>query len=242
MTDTTNDPFLNQQEQVNYLDYAKQKFAAPDGNVDLEKLAQGKYESDKFISTLQQELAELRKKADQGMSVKDLLEELRKQQSAPPVNNGEPTPVNPPASPQNTDDLAKIVRDTLDSTERERREAANKATVVSKLNEEFGGNAGAELAKKANELGISVKRLEEIGKESPIALFNLLGLGSPRNIPGSTTVPTGRVQMPNTNTGDRTKKYYDELYRTNPAARHDSKITAQKHRDALRLGDRFLDN
>ncbi len=242
MTDTNNDPFAQtSNEQVNYLEYVKTKFNK-DGNVDIEGLARGKYESDKHIETLTRENAELRTKADQGMSVKDLLEELRKQQIVPvPANNGEPTPVNPPANQSNPDDLAKLVKDTLNQTELERREAANKATVVSKLNEEFGANSGTELAKKASELGISVKRLEEIGKESPVALFNLLGLNGNRNVPGSAKPPTGRVQMPDTNTGDRTKRYYDELYRTNPKARHDAKITAQEHRDALRLGERFFD-
>ncbi len=242
MTDTNTDPFSNHEAEVNYLEYAKTKFKAADGNVDVEGLARGKYESDNFIKQLQKELEETRAKASQGMSVKDLLEELRQQQIVPPARNeGNPPPVNPPAS-SSTEDLAKIVKDTLDQTERERREAANKQAVVNKLNEQFGANAGAELAKKANELGMSVKRLEEIGKESPQGLFTLLGIGVATQVPGSARPPTGRIQMPDTNTGERTKKYYDELYRTNPKAKYDSKIAAQEHRDAIKLGAKFFDN
>lgn len=239
MTDTIADPFNNQTEQVNYLEVAKTKFHGANGELDIEGLARGKYESDKFINQLQAELAEARKKAEQGMAVKDLLEVIK---SNPP-GSSEPTlapkETSPTAEPA---DISQLVKDTINQTAREQRETTNKATVVAKLNEVYGTNSGTELAKKSSELGISVKRLEEIGKESPQALFTMLGLNNPVNVPGSTHVPTSRVSMPNDSSGDRTKSYYDKLYKQNPAAKYDAKIAAQEHRDAIRLGVAFFDN
>lgn len=241
MTDaTTTDPFSQRtnEDQVNYLAEMTAKFNK-DGNLDVDGLARGKYEADKFIENLKKENDELRRKADQGMAVKDLLEAIK----STPQGNTEPNRDTQQApNPPNTDDLARIVKDTISQTENERKEAQNKATVVLKLNEEWGSNSTTELAKKAQELGMTIKRLEEIGKESPQALFNILGIGTAVRAPGSTNVPTSRVSLPSTSTGDRTKKYYDELYRTNPKAKYDPKIAAQEHRDAIRLGPNFFDN
>jgi hypothetical protein len=240
MTDTNTDPFAQTtNEQVNYLDHAKSKFHTNEGELDIEGLARGKYESDKFISQLQLELAEARKKAEQGMAVKDLLEAIKS--NPPGLVEPTPTPTVTDPTAATPTDISQLVKDTINQTAREQREAANKAAVVAKLNETFGGNAGNELGKKASELGISVARLEEIGKESPQALFNLLGLGTVV-VPGSANVPTSRNALPSTGVGDRTKKYYDNLYRQNPNLRFDPKTTAQEHRDAIKLGERFFDN
>lgn len=235
MTDAIIDPFKTNEEQVNYLDYAKTKFQSADGNVDVEGLARGKYESDRFILQLQNELAEARAKADQGLAVKELLEQLK---SNPPAG-AEPTP---PAQVPNPDDLSKLVKDTINQTAREQKEAANKNAVVAKLNAEWGSNVGSELGKRAQALGVSVARLEEIGKESPEGLFAMLGLNNPQHAPGSATVPTSKVVLPNGTVGDRTKSYYDNLYRQNPKLRYDPKTTAAEHRDAIRLGVAFFDN
>lgn len=54
MTDTNEfDPFKTN-EQVNYLEEAKKKFSN-NGELDLEGLARGKYESDKHIARLEAE-------------------------------------------------------------------------------------------------------------------------------------------------------------------------------------------
>lgn len=241
MTDTNNDPFAETNGAVvNYLEVVTNKFKGADGNLDVGSLAKGKYESDQFIETLKRENEELRQKAAQGLSVKELLEEIKRTNT----NGQEPPQTNQQGNnpPNNAADIAQLVKDTISQNTNEQREAQNKAAVVNKLNETWGQNTGPELVKKANELGVSVKRLEEIGKESPQALFRMLGLDAVRQVPGSTTVPTSRVLPNNVVSGDRTKGYYDKLYRDNPKLRHDSKTTAQEHRDALKLGAAFFDN
>lgn len=243
MTDANNsDPFATTNgEQINYVEVVKQKFNR-DGELDLEGLARGKYEADNFIEQLKRENEELRRKADQGLAVKDLLDEIKRGQSTS-SDSVEPTHQNnPQVNPTQPDDLEKLVRETLTKTELERREAENKKSVVAKLNEVWGKDAATELGKAASTLGVSVKRLEEIGKESPQALFSLLRIDAPRQVPGTATVPTSRVNLPSTGTGERTKSYYDNLYRQNPKLKHDPKTVAQEHRDALRLGPAFFDN
>lgn len=242
MTDTVStDPFAQTNSQsVNYLEAMTTKFNK-DGALDVEGLAKGKFESDQFIAQLQTELAETRRKAEQGLAVKDLLEAIKNnpsQTGEPPLNQQ----VNTSSASNTPEDLQKVIRETINQSANEQREAANKAAVVNKLNETWGASSGAELAKKANELGITVKRLEEIGKESPSALFTLLGVNAVRAPNGTANVPTSTVSLPSTGTGERTKKYYDDLRRTNPKLYNNPKTQAQEHRDAIRLGPAFFDN
>lgn len=238
MTDAIIDPFKTNEEQVNYLEVVTNKFKNADGTLNVEGLARGKYEADSFIEQLKKELETERQKAKEGLSYAQLLEEIKRTNAGGEPPSAPANVTNPPTA----DELSKLVKDTLHQTTIEQKELANKATVIEKLNAEWGTNVASELAKKSRELGISVARLEEIGKESPAALFATLGLNAPKVVPGSATVPTSRVSFPNNSNGERTKSYYDDLYRKNPAAKYDSKIAAQEHRDAIRLGAAFFDN
>ena len=240
MTDTISNPFADQNEQVNPLDYAKTKFANESGEIDLEKLARGKFESDRHIQTLETELAELRKKAEQGMAVKDLLEAIKSNRPA----SEEPTPApkdeGDPAAKSNERPIEEIVAEQLSKKETERKETENFDTVVNKLNEVWGNNVSTELRKAASALGMSVKELEGMGRKSPQALFKLLGVDNTPRPPSGTTAPTSSVNLGTRNPSVRNQSYYNELYKSNPKLRTDPKTAAQEMRDAIALGADFF--
>ena len=239
MTDANiTDPFADHNDEVDPIEYVKSKFHTAEGEVDWNSVAKGKLESDKHISNLEKELAELRKKAEQGMAVKDLLEAIKSNRldgTEPPVQ-----PKDKEDPPAQQPDIEEVVRNALNKTEQERREAVNKDIVVSKLYEVWGDKVAIELKKTASGLGVSVKELEEMGKKSPQALFKLLGVDAPVRAPSGTQVPTSTVNLGSTHRGVRNQTYYNELRKSNPKLYNDPKTQAQELRDAMELGEAFF--
>lgn len=230
--------------EVNYLEEAKKKFNV-NGELDVNGLARGKVEADKFIEQLKRELEIERQRASQGKSIEELLTALKTNTQQSNLNE-EPTReqnTSTPISPSQ-EDLQKLIETTLENQRRASNEETNKATVSAKLVEVWGASASVELNKKARELGLSIKQLEQMGKESPKALFTLLGVADTPTVPGSaSSVPRSSTSAFNSNgttNGERGKSYYDKLYRENPKLRFDAKTTAQEHRDAIKLGEKFF--
>ncbi|RUP39341.1 MAG: hypothetical protein EKK63_10095 [Acinetobacter sp.] len=237
MTDTNTDPFQTE-GQVNPLDYAKTKFSKADGELDVEALARGKYESDTFIEQLKQENAQWRQKAEQGIALKDLMEAIKSER--PNMNEPNVDKSNVEDNAKDTPDINEVVQTALAKAEAERKEAANKSIVVSKLNEVWGSNVGVELKNASNTLGIPVADLEQMGKRSPQALFKLLGVDAPRTPPSGTHVPTSTVNIGG-GAVKRTASWYRQQYKANPALRQDSKFAVQEMNDAIAAGEAFFD-
>ncbi len=238
MTDAnSNDPFKTMNE-VNYVEEVKKKFATETGELDIEKLARGKYEADEFIKRVTAENEQLRLKAEQGMALEDFYKKVK---GEPTVgDNGHPIVDPKELSPASPEDIEKIIRETLSKTDNERRAQANRDAVISKLNEVWGDNATKELNNAARALGMSVEDLRDVGLRSPDALFRMIGLSTP-SAPSGTVAPTGGFNIRSESGGARNQKFYSELRRTNPKLYNDPKTQAQEMRDALKLGTAFFE-
>lgn len=238
MTDANlNDPFKTVNE-VNYVEEVKKKFANENGELDIEKLARGKYEADEFIKRVTAENEELRKKAEQGMALEDFYKKVK---GEPTVGDNGPTVVDPKElSPASPEDIEKIIRDTLSKAENERRVKSNLEVINSKLAEVWGDSATKELNNAARQLGVSVEDLRDIGLRSPDALFRMIGLNTP-SAPSGTVAPTGGFNIRSDAGGARNQKFYKELRRTNPTLYNDPKTQAQEMRDAIKLGAAFFE-
>lgn len=238
MTDAnSNDPFKTLNE-VNYVEEVKKKFANETGELDIEKLARGKYEADEFIKRVTAENEQLRLKAEQGMALEDFYKKVK---GEPTVgDNGHPIVDPKELSPASPEDIEKIIRETLSKAENERRAQTNRDVVVSKLNEVWGDNATKELNSAARTLGMSVEDLRDVGLRSPDALFRMIGLSTP-SAPSGTVAPTGGFNIRSESGGARTQKFYSEMRRTNPKLYNDPKTQAQEMRDALKLGTAFFE-
>jgi hypothetical protein len=233
MTDAI-DPFKTVDE-VNYLEELVgegKKF----GTVD--DLAKGKFHADTMIETLKAEIASLKEANANGSNIQTLLDEIKKIKGEPDDNGGQP-PVqsqsNPP--PQNIEEL---VLSTLDKAKQTELVNRNRETVVSKLNEVWGADAGKNLQKTARELGVSVDYLNNVAQQSPKAFFTLTGLDANRTAPSGTTVPTSTVNFGGKTSNVRDAKFYRELKQANPKLYNDSKTKVQMHRDALSMGEAFF--
>lgn len=135
------------------------------------------------ISKLETELAELRQKVAGSQSAEEVLraiEELKKAQSTPA------------GAAFNPDDLAGLVAPLLDkqlaAREAQSRAKSNAAEVTKALSAKYGEKAEEQYKAKANELGISVARLNELASESPkavLAYFGTQAVQSPASSQGS---------------------------------------------------------
>jgi hypothetical protein len=67
-------------------------------------------------------------------------------------------------------------------------------------------------------------------------MLGLKGVSSP---PG-TFVPTSTTRGPMGGTGERDSSYYDNLRKTDPKRYFTQEVQAQRHRDALKLGEKFF--
>lgn len=73
--------------------------------------------------------------------------------------------------------VAKLVSQTLERQEREKKAKENTAVVVNKMKEVFGDKAGDLFYAKAKEFGLSADQVNSLAAQSPQAVFNLYGIG-----------------------------------------------------------------
>lgn len=213
---------------------------------DPEVLAKGKLESDNYIKELEGQLAQMREDLSKQDYTKELLDRLQEKAAEPttaktamPNNNdtGGTMEENTISGPSE-DDLKSLVEKTLTEREQQNTVKQNLALVDQELEKSFGTEAKATVMKKAQELGISLERMQEIAAESPTAFFSLIG--EPRKnfnpmVQGS--VRTEGVNMQAST--DRNWEYYQKLRRENRNLYYTPKIQRQIMEDKARLGDKF---
>ena len=212
-----------------------------------EVLAKGKIESDRYISELETQLTQMREDLSKQDYTKELLDRLQDKaaestaaKTAMPNNNndiggaGEENTI----SETSEEDLKSLVEKTLTEREQQNTVKQNLAFVDQELEKSFGTDAQATVQKKAEELGISLQRMQEIASESPNAFFSLIGEPK-RNfnpmVQGS--VRTEGVNMQAST--DRNWEYYQKLRRENRNLYYTPKIQRQLMEDKGRLGDKF---
>ena len=210
---------------------------------DIQTLAKSKLESDNYIKSLEDQLKELREELSKEAHAKKLLDQL--QNKAPTSTNGNPaTPNISGTDPSETkpvvseEFLKALVDKTL--TEREQVSTAkqNAQLVAQQLAQKYGTEAKAVVEKKAQSLGMSLSRLEELAQESPNAFFTLIGEPQQATRPivqGSINTQSVSMQAPT----NRDWQYYQNLRRTNKSLYYDPKTQQQMFQDKMRLGDKF---
>ena len=214
---------------------------------DTEVLAKGKLEADAYIAQLEQQAKELREEVAKQDYAKQLLDQLQSKATdsttvkteEPKVDNNSGTHTDGDTKPKvGEDDLKSLVSQTISALEQEKIVSKNVAFVSEELAKTYGTDATAFVQKKAQELGMSVARLEEIAKESPTAFFTLIGEPK-KEIPSmvKTTVRTEAALQ--TNTSERNWEYYQRLRRENKNRYFSPEVQQQLLRDKQRLGKNF---
>jgi hypothetical protein len=203
----------------------------------VEDLAKGKAESDRYIAQLTAQLDEARTEVQKRIALEELKTAILERD-----NNNNPNPPTPVDTNKvvDADSIEKLIKEHLASSEAEKTKATNEALVSETLTNVWGDNARAELAKAAKELGYTVSKLGEMGRENPKALFKLLGIGN-QPVANGGSVPRSSERIGNDNpSGERNKAYYDKLKASDPKAYWDKKTQIQLNKDAMRLKERFF--
>lgn len=134
--------------------------------------------SQEFIPQIKTELeqknAELERLRAEAARVKELEDTLLKLSSGqqPPQQTQTPAPQG-----LSTDDVAKIVSQTLDKQAKEKTAKENTQSVVQKMAEAFGADAEKVFYQKAKEFGLTEQQVNDLAAQSPQAVFNLYGIG-----------------------------------------------------------------
>ena len=232
------------QAQTSFLDQLVQ--AKGENWKDPEVLAKGKLEADLYIKQLEEQTKTLREDLGKQEYSKQLLEQLQakatestsvKTEAPKDHNSGTHTDGN--TQPKvGEDDLKSLVSEQLTKLEKEKVTAANVTLVSQELEKTHGTEAAAFVAKKAQELGMSVARMQEIAAESPTAFFTLIGEAK-RELPNLTkgTIRTEGASL--TNSSQRDWNYYQNLRRENKSLYFSPKVQQQMLEDRKKLGNNF---
>jgi hypothetical protein len=212
---------------------------------DPEVLAKGKLEADGYIKTLEEQLAQMREDLKKQEYQAQVIEQLQnKAADSTAAKNGVPND-NGSAEAQNTtgnlseEDLKSLVEKTLTQREKETSVKQNLTQVDKALDDMFGTEALSVVQKKAQELGMSIERMQDIAAESPNAFFALIGEKpkQPMNPMIQGSVRTEGVNMQAS--AERDWSYYQKLRRENKNLYYTPKIQQQLMEDKMRLGDKF---
>lgn len=213
-------------------------------------------EKDLFIEKLKQEAEEARQELRSRLSVEEALTKL---QTQPKSNDtGQAYQASQGGSGANdgggnSPDIDKLVEEKLLAREKQQKEASLKAQqeanlqeVRQKLEGTFGPNYAKAVKEKAAELGVSTEFLTETGARMPSALYKLLDIGTQaprRDISDPAPVRSSINTSGMTNPGnvDRTMSYYENLRKSDPKRYFTADVQAQKHKDAIRLREKFFD-
>lgn len=238
-------PQTTTEQQESYL--AKLVATKGENWKDPEVLAKGKLEADGYIKNLEDQLAQMREDLQKQDYAKTLLEELQTKATSPtnvkPAvannNNNGGTNTEGNTQPQVSEDILKsLVEQTLTARERDNTVKQNLALVDQELEKTYGTEAPQVVQQKAQELGLSVKRLQELASESPTAFFNLIGEPKKSFQPiVSGTVRTEGVNMQAST--ERNFDYYQKLRRENKSLYYTPKVQRQMMDDAARLGGKW---
>ena len=215
---------------------------------DNEALARGKIESDNFIEQLKNEkqealdaLTEAQKETGAKHTIADLMEAVRATQKT----EGDDT------KPISDEDFQEKVRAIVEGDSSKATSQANLDKANALVLQKFDGNveaAQAHVAARAEALGTSVKKLQELSGDSP-ALFAKAMEIEPSTAPASTTGLPGKLETGNLPTdtkvmeieGHKTKAFYDEKRKEMGTRKFldNHKLQNQMMADGLALRERF---
>lgn len=218
----------------------KLKEAKGENWADPQTIAKGYLSSQQHIDTLEDELRQLREEKQKNEWTKDVLDKLGERQPTSTAQSQVPASTSDEATPAKTseDELKSLIEQTLTKQEQERTASENRKSVEEGLRTLYGTEAEAELKTKANELGMSVARLQALAEESPNAFFTLIGQPQKKE---TNAVPGTQV---NTSAGfnSSSKKnwaYYQRLKKENPKLYRGIPVQNEMLAERQRQGDAF---
>jgi hypothetical protein len=215
---------------------------------DVQSLARGKYESDKYIETLTRQLDSIRedyKRAREENIARARLEEIadrisNQSQQLPSSVTTPTTPEVPKFDPKQIEDLVEA---QLSKKELVRKQEQNFNAAMAKIKERYGDNYRGILSKQIDDLGLDVNFVNDLAKNHPNVLFKTLGLDAPRQQDNLLQPPRSNTRSDNftPSVTKRTWSYYQKMRKEQPDNYYNPKTQVQMHNDAISLGNEFED-
>ena len=216
---------------------------------DVQELAKGKFEADNYIPTLEKKLDELRAELEKRQTAAEIADQLRSRladtKSTEGSNQGN-TNLGEKTQDDQTqtkgfsqEDIEKLLEERLTQREQQTKAQRNIEEVSKTLNERVGATANKWLQDKANELGVTVKYLQQQAEVSPKVFYNLVGLNTGTQQRQGFNPPASSVNAASSldnGTQVRNNAYYERLFKENPKLRFDPQTTVQMHKDAQKMG------
>lgn len=209
---------------------------------DPQAIAKGKLEADEHISNLEKQLAEMREDVAKNDYASKVLAALENKDAAQ-RNTPQPTDDGNTGTQNTTGDTSVDIESLVEKTLTEREQKAKVTQNVDKVNkaltEAFGTEATKVVQEKAQSLGMSIERMQDLAGESPDAFLALVGgATAPEKGPDvSSSVNTSAAAF--NRSGEKNWAYYQQMRRDNPTQYY--KPTVQNEMVAARqqLGEKF---
>ncbi len=200
---------------------------------DAEALARGKKEADDFITRLQAENAMIREELKKRPTEEDIAKKVKESLQSSTTTTTQTNGANQPSISEES--LVPTVRKIMAGEQERTTQTTNIASVTKKLDDLYGDRQKAQafLVTKANELGVSVKYLEQTAATSPKAFYNLVGVADTPNTSSSTSVKSkGTINTENFNKApsEDSWEYYQKLRRENKAKYFSPAVQNELHR------------
>lgn len=169
---------------------------------------------------------------------KTLLEQLQAKQAQEVVTPQTPEVAKTP-SDAGSEDTNRLSPEDVESLLEKAISKREKATTVEvALRDKFGDNANVVVHDKAKELGLSIKKMQELAEESPQAFLRLVGepekMDTNKNFDSTLNSSSG---FNSGNSTERNAAYYSKLRRSDRKTY--DRLQVQMFDDRVRLGDKF---
>lgn len=211
---------------------------------DVEALARGKLEADRFIEQMKQENAALKTDLEKQAYRIGVETQLKETASVSTAELSDPNNLSGTSNTAGTQsssseaDIESLVEQTLKKRELEGVAKNNIAVVESELEKAYGTEAAAAVQQKANELGLPMSELQGMAAKSPSAFMQLMGKAAPVSSPlvqGSIRTEGSTMQA----SSEKDFGFYQRLRKENSTLYYKPSTQRAMMADADRMGDKF---
>ena len=208
-----------------------------------EELAYAALNKDAHIARIERENADQRKRLEESMTVKSILDKLdadrtNSNRDEQHLDEHDDQVVN--AQDKRTPaDVESLARKVYTEEQQKAQALRNQDTVIKALSDVWGNDFSRRLEARTAELGLSKDKVNELAATAPKALITMM-------IPAKATVGDASpprssfTPQPDHQSGTRNKSFYDRLKKSNPELYKSERMTKQRHDDAIKLGNAFF--
>lgn len=212
----------------------------------VEDLAKGKLTADTHIDNLENQNRDLKAELDTRLTAEKQINQMLASREEKNQTEQENTEGQGDTTPSiSADEIAKLVRDTVDSDRKTEQAQANEDLIDQRMKDTYGDKAKEVLESKAKSLGVSTDFLKDVARQSPDAFFATIGLDVKQpSAPRTTSGTISTDQLVNNPVGGSapspgTYKWYDQIRKSDPSKYWSSTVQKNLFADRQEKGQDF---